>query len=273
MPTKNQTPMAAAKPAKKERIWDKFLTERDKVVFEQAGYGAMAAWGKKPALLIIDVNYAFTGETSLPILESIKKWRNSCGSEGWDAIPVLQKLIDMCRSKGIPIIYTTGTRRPDAWNAGSWAWKNSRNDEDLTVAIESTSFDGMDGNVIVKEIEPGPRDMVVRKEKPSAFFGSPLQSYLQNLGCDSVIVTGTTTSGCVRATVIDSFSLNLRTTIVEDGCFDRSQASHAINLCDMNAKYANVMNSEEVLEHLRTLPQGMYELPSGKGIKKGEVWY
>ena len=267
------TKKASEKAAPKERIWDKFLTERDKQVFAAAGYGAQAAWGKRPALLVIDVNYAFTGEKSLPILDSIKKWRNSCGSEGWDAIPVLQKLISMCRSKGIPIIYTTGTRRPDAWNAGSWAWKNSRNDEDLTVVIESTSYDGMDGNVIVKEIEPGPRDMVIRKEKPSGFFGSPLQSYLQNLGCDSVLVTGTTTSGCVRATVIDSFSLNLRTTVVEDGCFDRSQASHAINLCDMNAKYANVMHSDEVLAHLTNLPQGMFDLPSGKGIKKGEIWY
>ena len=73
--------------------------------------------------------------------------------------------------------------------------------------------------------------------------------------------------------MIDSFSLNFRTTIVEDGCFDRSQASHAINLCDMNAKYANVMGSEEVLQHLRGLPQGMYDLPSGKGIKQGEIWY
>jgi maleamate amidohydrolase len=272
MPSKKDA-SKAAKPAKKQRIWDKFLTERDKAVFEAAGYGALAAWGKRPALLVIDVNYAFTGESSLPILESIKKWRNSCGSEGWDAIPVLQKLISMCRSKGIPIVYTTGTRRPDAWNAGSWAWKNSRNDEDMTVVIESTAHDGLDGNVIVKEIEPGPRDIVVRKEKPSAFFGSPLHSYLLNLGCDSVIVTGTTTSGCVRATVIDSFSLNFRTTIVEDGCFDRSQASHAINLCDMNAKYANVMHSDEVLAHLSTLSQGMFELPSGKGIRKGEVWY
>ncbi len=263
----------AGKAPKQERIWDKFLTERDKAVFEQAGYGAPAAWGKRPALLVIDVNYAFTGEKSLPILDSIKKWRNSCGSEGWDAIPVLQKLIEMCRSKGIPVIYTTGTRRPDAWNAGSWAWKNSRNAEDLEVKIESTAFDGKDGNIIVKEIEPGPRDMVVRKEKPSAFFGTPLMSYLQNLGCDSLIVTGTTTSGCVRASVLDAFSMNLRTTVVEDGCFDRSQASHAINLCDMNAKYSNVLSSEAVLDYLRTVPQGLYDLPSGQGVKKGDVWY
>ncbi len=257
----------------KPRIWDQFLTERDKQVFAAAGYGALAAWGKRPALLVIDVNYAFVGESSLPILESIKKWRNSCGEEGWAAIPVLQKLIEVCRAKGIPVIYTTGTRRADGWNAGSWAWKNSRNDEDGAVIIESTAYDGRDGNVIVKEIEPGPRDLVVRKEKPSGFFGSPLHSYLQNLGCDSVIVTGTTTSGCVRATVLDSFSLNFRTTVVEDGCFDRSQASHAINLCDMNAKYANVLSSDQVLEHLATLPQGMFDLPAGTGVKKGEVWY
>ena len=267
---KAETPTPAAKP---ERIWDKYLTERDKQVFAAAGYGALADWGKKPALLVIDVNYAFTGESSLPILESIKKWRNSCGSDGWDAIPVLQKLIEMCRAKGIPVIYTTGTRRPDAWNAGSWAWKNSRNNEDLDVKIEKQGLDGLDGNIIVREIEPGPRDLVVRKEKPSAFFGTPLQSYLQNLGCDSVIVTGTTTSGCVRATVLDSFSQNFRTTVVEDGCFDRSQASHAINLCDMNAKYANVLSSAAVLDYLSGLQQGMYDLPDGRGIKKGEVWY
>ncbi len=278
MAKKPSEPAASSKSAsapKKERIWDKFLTERDKAVFEAAGYGALAAWGKRPALLVIDVNYAFTGESSLPILDSIKKWRNSCGSEGWDSIPVLQKLIGMCRAKGIPVIYTTGTRRTDLWNAGSWAWKNSRNAEDSERRVEATAsaVDGRDGNVIVKEIEPGARDLVVRKEKPSAFFGTPLQSYLQNLGCDSVIVTGTTTSGCVRATVLDSFSLNFRTTVVEDGCFDRSQASHAINLCDMNAKYANVLSSEEVIQHLHTLPQGMFDLPSGKGIKKGEVWY
>jgi nicotinamidase-related amidase len=266
-------PAKAAQPDRKERIWDKFLTERDRQVFELAGYGAQAAWGKRPALLVVDVNYAFTGERSLPILEAIRKWRNSCGEEGWKAIPVLQRLIETCRARGIPVIYTTGSRRPDAWNAGSWAWKNSRNGEDVAVKVATDGQEGRDGNTIVKEIEPAPRDLVVRKEKPSAFFGTPLQSYLQNLRCDSVIVTGTTTSGCVRATVLDSFSLNLRTTVVEDGCFDRSQASHAINLCDMNAKYANVLSSEEVLAYLATLPQGMYDLPSGKGLRKGEVWY
>jgi len=83
-----------------------------------------------------------------------------------------------------------------------------------------------------------------------------------------VIVTGTTTSGCVRATVLDAFSLNFRVTVVEDGCFDRAQASHAINLCDMHAKYANVMHSDEVVDHLNTLSQGMFDLPSGAGMSR-----
>ena len=183
-----------------ERIWDKFLTERDKAVFAASGYGALADWGKRPALIIVDVNYAFTGEKTLPILESIKKWRNSCGEDGWDAIPVLQQLILSCRSKGIPIIYTTGTRRSDTWNGGSWLWKNTRGKE-----APKLTETGLDGNVIVKEIAPQPQDLVIRKEKPSAFFGSPLASYLQLLSCDSIIVTGTTTSGCVRATVLDAF--------------------------------------------------------------------
>ena len=122
-----------------DRIWDQFLTERDKQVFAASGYGALAEWGKRPALLVIDVNYAFVGEERQPILEGIKKWRNSCGEEGFDAVPVIRELIDVCRAKTIPVIYTTGTRRPDGWNGGSWLWKNSRGGERPKVAS------GLDG--------------------------------------------------------------------------------------------------------------------------------
>ena len=244
-----------------ERIWDKFLTERDKAVFEASGFGAMAEWGKRPALLIIDVNYAFCDEAPTPILDSIKKWRTSCGEDAWEAMPVLQRLIAVCRAKGIPVIYTTGVRRPDNWDSGSWSWKSARGNEPMKL-----DDGGVDGNAIVEAIAPGPRDLVVYKQKPSGFFGTPLQSYLQLLGCDSVIVTGTTTSGCVRATVLDAFSQNFRCTVVEDGCFDRSQASHAINLCDMHAKYANVLHSDAVIEYLNSLSQGMFDLPSGAGM-------
>lgn len=251
-----------------ERIWDQFLTEQDKAVYKASGYGALAAWGKRPALLVIDVSYAFAGESPMPILESIKKWRTACGEDGWEAMPVLQQLIEVSRAKGIPVIYTTGTSRADGWTAGSWTWKNGRRKE----APPKTAT-GLDGNTIVEEIKPGPRDLVLRKEKPSGFYGTPLESYLQLLGCDSIIVTGTTTSGCVRATVLDAFSLNFRSTVVEDACFDRSQASHAINLCDMNAKYANVLHSSEVLAHLADYPEGQFDLPSGEGMDTSGVWY
>lgn len=244
-----------------ERIWDAFLTERDKAVFAAAGYGAQQGFGKRPALLIVDVNYNFVGDRREPILDSIKVWRNSCGEEGWDGVAVIGELIEACRAKGIPVIYTTGVRRPDNWDAGSWSWKNSRNHEDARPFGRSD----MDGNAIVSEIAPGPKDIVVLKRKPSGFFGTDLASYLVRLGCDWVIVTGTTTSGCVRATVLDAFSLNYRVTVVEDGCFDRSQASHAINLCDMNAKYADVVSSAEMLKFLRDYPADQFQLPAGNG--------
>jgi maleamate amidohydrolase len=240
-------------------IWSAFLTERDRAVFAASGYGARGGFGKRPALLVIDVNWAFCGDKPEPILQSIARWRNSCGEDAWIALPYIKSLIDKCRGKGIPVIYTTGVRRSDNWDGGSWLWKNARGNEDR----QRASRTNLDGNEIVTPIAPGPRDIVVRKQKPSGFFGSNLASYLTLLGCDSVIVTGTTTSGCVRATVLDAFSLNYRVALAEEGCFDRSQASHAINLCDMNAKYADVVKTAEVLAFLDGLPAGMFELPPG----------
>jgi nicotinamidase-related amidase len=92
-----------------------------------------------------------------------------------------------------------------------------------------------------------------------------LESFLTLLKADSVILVGTTTSGCVRATALDAFSANYRVTVVEDGCFDRSQASHAINLCDLNAKYADVVAADEVLAYIEALPDGLFDLPTGEG--------
>ena len=245
-----------------ERIWDKYLTDRDKQVFDQGGWGTMAGGGKKPALLIIDVNYAFCGEKSLPILEAVKEWRTSCGEDAWEALPHIRTLIDKCHEKGIPVIYTTGTIRDDGWDKGSWAWKTSRGDEDTPDGAPDARSTNRDGNDIMDEIAPSPQDIVIRKLKPSAFHDTPLTSFLFNLGADSLIVTGTTTSGCVRASVLDAFSNNLRTVIVEEGCFDRSQASHAINLCDMQAKYADVVQMDDAMAYIDTI-DAEYNLPTG----------
>lgn len=235
------------------RIWDKFLTERDRAVFAASGYGTLGGFGKRPALLVIDVSYGFTGDKAEPILDSIKRWSNSCGAESWDAIAVIKNLADLFRAKRMPVIYSTGIVRSDNWDAGGWAWKNSRTAESAPVKSAN-----LDANEIVSELAPQPQDVVIYKQKPSAFFGSNLMSYLMLLGCDSLIVTGCTTSGCVRATVIDAFSFNIRTAVVEDACFDRSEASHAISLCDMHAKYADVLPAKDVTTYISSLADDLF---------------
>jgi nicotinamidase-related amidase len=244
-----------------EPVWNKFLTERDKQVFTDAGYGQRAGFGERPAVIVIDVNYNFTGDKPEPILDSIKRWPNSCGEEAWESMRHIKKLLDAARAKGVPVIYTTGTMRADGWDRGSWAWKNSRTGEwDLHHDGHGTN---LDGNEINAEIAPQPQDIVIKKLKPSGFHGTPLSSFLNNLKADSILMVGTTTSGCVRASVIDGFSENYRITLVEEGCFDRSEASHAINLCDMNAKYADVVGTEEVIEYIEGLDDGLFDLPTG----------
>ncbi len=79
-----------------------------------------------------------------------------------------------------------------------------------------------------------------------------------------MIIVGTTTSGCVRATVVDALSLNYRVILAEEGCFDRSEASHAVNLCDMHAKYADVVSTAEILSHFDQLPADLFDLPTGR---------
>jgi maleamate amidohydrolase len=243
-----------------ERIWDEFLTERDKEVFGTAGYGQRAGFGERPVVVVIDVNYHFTGDKREPILDSIKRWPNSCGEEAWEALPHIKSLLDSARAKGLPVIYTTGDLRPDGWDRGSWAWKNNRTGEWKSAPERQTN---LDGNEINHEIAPMPQDIVIKKLKPSAFHGTPLSSFLNNFKADSIIMVGTTTSGCVRASTIDAFSENYRVTLAEEGCFDRSQASHAINLCDMNAKYADVVSTDEIVAHIGTLPDGLFDLPPG----------
>ncbi len=250
----------------KEPVWNRFLTERDKDVFRAAGYGERAGFGERPVILIIDVNYNFTGDKPEPILESVKTWPNSCGEDAWTAMTYIKRLIEAGRAKGIPVIYTTASMRADGWDRGSWSWKNARSGE--ARAHDHRRGSNLDGNAINRMIAPGPRDIVIEKLKPSAFHGTPLSSFLRNLRADSILMVGTTTSGCVRASVLDAFSENLRTSLVEEGCFDRSEASHAINLCDMNAKYADVIGTEEAIAHIESLPDGLFELPPGTPLSE-----
>lgn len=237
------------------RVWDKFLTEEDKKAYTVTGYGARGGFGKRPAVIVVDVNYAFVGDKDEPILESIKRWRNSCGSIGWQAIPHIRTLLSAARRSHIPVFFSTGNdRRPDNFDSGAWAFKNHRNDEDLKTIVT-----GVRGNDIVKEIAPEPHEFLIEKLKPSVFYGTPLIGYLIELGVDTLLVCGTTTSGCVRATVLDAFNNNYHISIVEECTFDRFESSHAINLFDMNAKYADVIGVDEATDYLRGVQQGLYD--------------
>jgi nicotinamidase-related amidase len=232
--------------------WDDILTPRDKEVFALSGFGKRAGFGQRPAILVIDVNYNFVGDKPEPILDSVKRFRTSCGEEGWEGVYRIRDLLAEARKKHLPTFYTTAEEnRSNTVTIGGWAAKSSRTTEDMTPEWEKT-------NEIVAEIAPQAGDIVVHKQKPSAFFGTPLMSMLTEVHADSLLVTGTTTSGCVRASVIDAFSYNLKVSVVEECVFDRGQASHKINLFDMAMKYADVISLKDAIDYIRGLPANLY---------------
>jgi maleamate amidohydrolase len=228
-------------------VWDRFLADSDRAVYEKAGYGVKFGFGERPAVLIVDVNYDFVGHKPAPILESIEVWYNSCGEEGWKGVFAIQRLLEAARAKSLPVVYTTGVK-PRSDGLGLGLWRNSR-------VRERPAAEGFIGTDIVEEIAPESNDIVIHKTRPSAFFGTPLLSYLIELNTDSLLVCGATTSGCVRATVIDAFSNNFRVSVVEECTFDRGEVSHAINLFDMDSKYADVVKLEEAIEYVSKLPE------------------
>lgn len=228
-------------------VWDDVLPEEDRLVFEQAGWGKQVGFGEKPALLVVDVIYNFVGDKPEPILESIKRWRYSCGERGWEGVKQLQRLIAAAREQEIPIIYTGMDRRPDGFDQGAWNWKSHRSGE-------ASDIKGSLGNEIVAEVAPEPQDIVFVKDKPSAFHGTHLLDYLIYLGVDTVVTTGTTTSGCVRATAVDATQYNYRSIVPEECAWDRSMISHKVNLLDIQMKYGDVRSTDDVIDYFKSLP-------------------
>ncbi len=231
-----------------QQSWDSFIPAADAAIYDAAGYGARSPWGARPAVLVVDVNHNFVGDRREPILDSIRRFRNSCGEAGWDAVDAIERLLESARGPGVPVFYTTQQAQTSAQLAGGWARKNSRVEDDADA--ERAEF----GVRIPDQIAPVPGDTVLIKDKPSAFVATPLVSYLQFHHVDTVIVVGGTTSGCVRATVIDAFSYNYTVVAVEEGCFDRAEVSQAVNLFEINAKYADVAKLDDVVAYLDGLP-------------------
>lgn len=224
--------------------WREVIGARDREIYEAAGYGRPVSPGTRPVLLVVDVTWGFVGRERLPILESIATYPNSCGAAGWDALGVIERLLPPVRALGRPVVYSAGFAQLGVRGVGLWASKHPR-------ASQSPA----DANDIPPRIAPREgTDVLLPKTKPSLFHGTPLLELLVAAGADTLIVTGGTTSGCIRATVIDAFSYNFPVIVVEDGVFDRGELSHAVNLFDMDQKYANVMSSDDVLAYLAGLP-------------------
>lgn len=224
------------------------LSDQERAIADASGFGATQGLGQRPALLVIDVNYKFVGERDEPILESIKHWPTSCGERGWAAVPQVQACLEWFRERHLPVFYTTGDDRQSGMAHGRWAGKNTR--------VGGARQDEAAGNRIVEAISPQAGETVLRKTKPSAFFGTPLMSYLQELGVDTLIMTGGTTSGCVRATAVDAFSYNFKVGVVQDAVFDRLATSHEISLFDLSLKYADVLSASAVEDYLKALSGG-----------------
>lgn len=226
-------------------IWDQFLTERDKEHLKVSGLDARPhlPFGRKPALLIIDDYYSVLGTTPEPILESVKTWPMSCGLEGWEAIYRTQELLEAARSAGIQIVFATGL--------GDFPspWSSREPSPGLTPEQEEISFK------IVEELAPRPGELVIRKAAASAFWGTPLAGHLVYNGVDTVIACGETTSGCVRASVVDAAMYRFRIGVVEECTFDRTEAAHAINLFDMHQKYAKVIPLAEAIGYFDSVAE------------------
>lgn len=226
--------------------WDEAITERDRQVYAKAGYGGRVEPGSRPAILVVDVTTAFVGDRPEPILKSIERFPNSCGEAGWRSVEKIEQLIGTARAKGVPVIYTASGRK-NAFDLGRWAQKHGRTSEAKNMEMSTPEH-------IPTRIAPKQGDFVIAKLKPSAFFGTPLASHLVSLGVDTLLVVGCTTSGCVRATVVDAFSYNYRVLVVEEGTFDRGEMSHKVNLFDLNQKYADVVSLATAMRYLESVP-------------------
>lgn len=195
-------------------------------------YGKRVGFGLRPALILIDfVQGYFDPECDL-----------YSGVE--DALASALRVREAASTAGVPVILTNVVYHPSAIDGGRFFEKA----KPLRYFLAGNPMGAWP-----QGLEPRPEELVISKQYPSAFFGTSLASTLTSLGVDSVLLTGLTTSGCVRATCIDAMSHGFRTAVVEEACGDRHDDPHRANLFDMDAKYADVVREAEAIEFLSGL--------------------
>jgi len=198
-----------------------------------AGFHGRAGFGERPALVVVDMNVAFTDRSS-PL---------ACPLDG--VVGAIQELLRECRAAGFPVVYTTVAYDEEARRTA--AVFIDKVPALLTLEAGSRWVE------IDPRIAPLPGEPVLTKLFASAFFGTELQSLLAAAGCDTLVVTGASTSGCVRATAVDALQHGYRPVVPREAVGDRDPDAHEANLYDIDAKYGDVVSLEETLGHLEEL--------------------
>lgn len=201
-------------------------------VYDAAGFGRAVPRGMRPAIVVVDFTYGFT-DTQYPTAADMA-----------DAIAATRRLTDFARVAGYPVIYTTIAYHPGEIDKIAWLKKATG----MAALVEGTRLVEIDA---ATGIQPG--DAMVTKKGASAFHGTGLAALLTGACVDTVIVTGATTSGCVRASVVDAVQSGFTVLVPRDCCADRAAAPHEANLYDMQQKYADVTDAEDILGWMKSL--------------------
>jgi nicotinamidase-related amidase len=202
--------------------------------YERAGFGARVTRGTRPAIVVVDLSRGFTEA----------RWPT--GADLTDVVAATARLVAAARRIDAPVIYTTIAYDPAEADGSAYAWLNKAPGLRVLRA----------GSELV-EIDPRlprePQDPVVVKRGASAFFGTHLAATLTSLGADTVVVCGATTSGCVRASVVDAVQSGFPVLVPRECCGDRAEGPHEANLFDIDAKYGDVLALDDVVAYLDSL--------------------
>ena len=212
--------------------WKGYVPDEELEVYRKAGFARRMGMGQRPALLQIDTTYMFVDPAYA-----------MCGREDPGLISALTRLTETFRRLDLPIYYSRRDDRSHPTKRGTWNLK-------LGIAEDFQYTSDPRADQWPESYGPRERDVVVLKNKPSAFFETSLESWLRYDGIDTIVMAGVSTSGCVRAAANDAFSHNFRVIVVEEACSDRSPSAHKANLFDMDMKFADVEPLDVVLREL-----------------------
>jgi nicotinamidase-related amidase len=221
-------------------IWDDVIPRDERELYERGGWGGRVGFGRRPALVVIDMFTAFVD----PAYPFSSPGAPECARQ-------IRRLLDEARARGVPVFHTRGQRTTRPVERGRWK----------TAGVYTPIMDRPEAYQLVPEVAALPEEPVIVKTFPSGFAGTNLLAYLVYHNVDTLIVTGTVTSGCVRDTVLDAFNHNYRVIVPIEAVCDRGQTSHKVTLFDIHMKFGDVLPLSEVLDYLTQVDQGEARIP------------